>query len=98
MKSFCVGDLIKLKKNSELCKKYYFSNRKNDTFIIISISSYNFDEKHIRLISLESFFKAKPNFSEPSLPRYSSKDFYKIEKRLILEKKENYFLNKIMSR
>jgi hypothetical protein len=122
MDKFCVGDIVKLKINSKLDKLYYFSKKKYETFIVLSISindriefinfndrvsesvenveivevSYNF--KLISLIDFLKFSEKKIKINTNALPSYTSKNFYKIDRRLILEKKEDYFINKIMSR
>jgi hypothetical protein len=108
MEKFCVGDIVKLKINSELDKVYYFSKKNNQVFVILSLSvNDRFTEEdveyNLKLISLIDFLKFRKSLIKnyiniTGLPSYNSKNFYKIDRRLILEKKEDYFINKIMSR
>lgn len=104
MEKFCVGDIVKLKINSKLRKRYFFSKKTSQPFIITALSiNDRFAEEgveyNLKLISLIDFLKfSKIKINTQGLPSYNSKNFYKIDRRLILEKKEDYFINKIMSR
>jgi hypothetical protein len=108
MEKLRVGDIIKLKLNSELRKRYFFSKKASQPFIILSLSineimAEEVIEYNLKLISLIEFLKFRKSLTKnyiniTGLPPYNSKNFYKIDRRLILEKKEDYFINKIMSR
>jgi hypothetical protein len=111
MYKFCVGDIVKLKINSELDNLYYFSKKNNQVFVILSLSvsekitNINEDSEvifNLKLISFIEFLKFQKSLINyiniTGLPSYNSKNFYKIDRRLILEKKEEAFISKVMSR
>ncbi len=109
MKGIAVGDIVRLKKDSPLFNNYYFSKRKEKRFIIISMSShYHMTEpesedeflKEVSVLSIDELTKNhNVSLIKFALPKYNLNNFYKTNQiRLLLEKKEDYYLNKIMSR
>lgn len=109
MDKFCVGDIVKLKVNSKLRKRYFFSKKTYEPFVVLAISASNrisvnnaevvYNLKLISFIEFLKFQKSLINYINiTGLPSYNSKNFYKIDRRLILEKKEEAFISKVMSR
>lgn len=109
MKNFCAGDMVKLKVNSKLNKRYFFSKKTYESFIVLAISVSNRTGENnvevvysLKLISFIDFLKFRKSLINyiniTGLTSYNSKNFYKIDRRLILEKKEETFISKIMSR
>ncbi len=107
MEGIIVGDIVRLKKDSPLFNNYYFSKRKEKRFIIISIVCRNIiiekeeiAKYEVSVLSIDELTKNhNVSLIQFGLPKYDLNNFYKTNQiRLLLEKKEDYYLNKIMSR